>query len=317
MEAPQPQAAAPAPAPEPAPDPASASAPAQNLDDFMPDMSELTRLSQTYGVEMPQTGEADGGIPFGGGADNAFVRDFAERPQYERTLEEIERDERRAAAGYVDPVRRERLRNEFRARSANGVHIDPSANADWRIHGMETSRYAQQPGMGYPNGYPDYGSQYVQPLSDEPDYVQSGQQAAPVAPASAPAIPPSSLARFISQSTGFSVFTIITAGINLLWSIIYMITGTARGMEFSSAERAMALQGQMNYTLTFQSPMLGPLKFFMYLLPLLAVAWAITFKVTDSKGFGYNRKTIIAFLCLVAFSMVITVIDIATMHLIG
>ena len=297
----------------------------ESFEEILPDACELARLSQTYGVELQQPAANEGGISFGGGAQNAFVREFAEKPQYERTLEEIEREERSIAEGYVDPVRRERLRNEFRVRSANSVHIDGTADPDWRIGGVENSQRVAQTGAGYPTGDLPFNSMYVQPLSDESPVQQVPGQQIPLqqdpyapAPAVLPPLPPESgLNRLISQNTGFSVFTIVTAAINLLWAILYIVTCTARGMEFSSAERAMALQNQLNYTLTFQSPLLGPLKFFMYLLPLLAVAWAIAFKVTDSKGSAYNKKTVIVFLCIVAFSMLITVFDIASLHLLG
>ncbi len=85
----------------------------------------------------------------------------------------------------------------------------------------------------------------------------------------------------------------------------------------SSTERALQLQGQTSYTLIFESPMLSILKVFMYLLPILAVVWTILFKKTDGKGTYYNRKIVIVFVCLIALTMLFTVIDLTSMHLLA
>ena len=80
-------------------------------------------------------------------------------------------------------------------------------------------------------------------------------------------------------------------------------------------ERTLLLQGQTTYTLYFESPVLGLLKFFMILLVILTLVWLILFKKTDNKGIYYNRKIAIAFVCLIAFTMLLLVIDLTSLHL--
>ena len=70
-------------------------------------------LDQTPAGSAQTENEPEGGISFGGGAQNAYITAFASKPQYERTLEEIELDEKKGNST-VDQDRRARMRAEGR-----------------------------------------------------------------------------------------------------------------------------------------------------------------------------------------------------------
>ncbi len=282
-------------------------------------------------VNAPQPGEENGGISFSGGANNEFITQFAAEPQYDRTLEEIELDEKSPAKSIVDEAARERFRVQARHRreelfgasapaESSGVRIKAQGQADtgWMIGGkvsyVDPLEEEPQPASSVPAAQdaqpekPKGG--YVQPLADE-EYA--GEDAAPdLGP-----IPVTFLERFLSTNKGFAVFSLIMGCVNLLWNVLYVAGLILRTMEFDAAERMLLLQGQRNYTIIFNWPVLPVLKVIMYVLPVLALLWAFLFKRADNKKDYYNKKTVIVLLCLIALAMVFTVIDFTWLHLVA
>ena len=286
------------------------------------------------GEEQPAAAPAPeaqpGGISFGGGADNQFIRKFAADPQYDRTLEEIAIDERKTAGGAAEDARREKIRAQARRRMT-----EHAAQYD--------SPYltGQQPeAQPQPMARPMRRSMFIDPLEEEieaeeaaareayrapeaPYYAPpeaAGPAAAPAAEEEAPAeteAPLSGFAAFLSESKGFSVYSVVVGAVCILYSLLYFFTVMLRSIVLSNTERTLLLQGQTAYTITFTSPFIGLLKVMMYLLPVLFVVWAIVFKRTDGKKYRYNKKTVIALLCLGGAAMLVTVIDLMALHLMG
>ena len=280
-----------------------------------------------------------GGISFGGGANNAYIRQFAAAPRYGRTLEEIEQDEGNASAA-VSEETRERIRASAKRRNpgqdAAGEGLSSAfpnqPSSGWMIGGKVVlvdpldneapaprqaagHAYANE-GLIYPesNGntvvFPPAGGGYVQPI--EEDVSEAPAQETPPQ-----GIPRTGFQRLISTKKNFAVFTVIAGVIHILWNFLYFITLANRNIVMSATESSLISQGQTSYTITFESPLIGVLKFFMFLLPVFAVVWALLFKKADSKKYYYNKKTVIFFLCLIALAMLIAVIDLTALHLLG
>ena len=300
-------------------------------------------------TQEPNTEEAEektipaGGISFGGGADNEYIKAFASKPKYNRTLEEIELDEKKGAGTVNEDVRArvraeaKRHKEEFEAQQAAILSQTKAAAAPESAPAPETAeedayaRYqrlmqasdtaADTPTLRTAAAVPSGGRiSLIDPLEEETEYTDEiGEDTLDeeeIVP-EGPQIPESKFRRLFSASKGFSVFTLIAAIFNILWDILYVVAGIIRSVMMSSTERTLQLQGQTSYTLIFESPMLSILKVFMYLLPILAVVWTILFKKTDSKGTYYNRKIVIVFVCLIALTMLFTVIDLTSMHLLA
>ena len=277
------------------------------------------------------------GISFGGGANNDYIRRFAESPQYGRTLEEIEQDEMISAG--VSEETRERYRAQAKRRMAEtesaGVRLPQSApkqqaNPGWRIGGkvvlvdplddeLPTSPRqapAQEP-LVYPEpageapAVPQQPYGYVQPIAEEEAAEAPAEEAPPQS------VPKTGFQRLFSTKKNFAVFTVIAGAINILWEFLYFVTLANRSIVMSATESTLISQGQTSYTIIFESPMIGLLKFFMFLLPLFAVIWAILFKKADAKKYYYNRKIVIFFLCLIALAMIVAVVDLTALHLLG
>ncbi len=289
--------------------------------------------------------EPEGGISFGGGADNPYVKQFAASPRYARTLDEIEEDEQSADGGVSDEMR-ERYRAAAKRRMAEG-EADPirtapvsprqQPGAGWRIGGKVvlvdplddelTGAPAPQAApaadpLVYPEAddgtavYPPPQPGYAAPGYAAPAYPEAPQ--APYVPEGAGyTVPITTLDRLISTKKGFKVFTLIAGILNILWDFMYVMTVANRELVMGATESTLRSQGQTSYTITFESPLIGLLKVVMYLLPVLAVVWAILFKRADSQKYYYNKKIVIAVLCLIALAMFITVIDLTALHLLG
>ena len=283
--------------------------------------------------------EPEGGISFGGGADNPYIKQFAASPKYSRTLDEIEEDEQSAAGGVTDEMR-ERYRASAKRRMAEG-EADPVRSAPvsprqqpasgWMIGGkvvLVDPLDDELPGAPAPQSFQTGDPLvYPEPEKDAAVYPPQPGEAAPVsgeAPA-APYVPEGAgytvpftgLQRLISTKKAFTVFTLITGILNILWDFLYFVTVANRELVMGATESSLRSQGQTSYTITFESPLIGLLKVVMYLLPVLAVVWAILFKRADSQKYFYNKKTVIVMLCLIALAMFLTVIDLTALHLLG
>ena len=278
-----------------------------------------------------------GGISFGGGADNEYIKAFATKPKYNRTLEEIELDEKKGAGAVNEDIRArvradaKRHKEEFEAQQAAILSQTKPASAPEPAPAVaDEDAYARYQRI-MQSGAADTGSpeprtasagrfSLIDPLEEETEYADADGEDTlaeeDIVP-EGPQIPESKFRRLFSASKGFSVFTLIAAIFNILWDILYVVAGITRSVMMSNTELALQAQGQTSYTLIFESPMLSILKVFMYLLPILAVVWTILFKKTDGKGTYYNRKIVIVFVCLIALTMLFTVIDLTSMHLLA
>ena len=289
-------------------------------------------LDQTPAGSAPAENEPEGGISFGGGAQNAYITAFASKPQYERTLEEIELDEKKGNST-VDQDRRARMRaeakrhqEEFAAQQiailsgTKPIERDDDIPSPHKYADTRTDKTAVLPDM---RSVPQNNGRIslIDPLEDDvpydadPDAVNADGEYADDEASEEAQAPRSAFRRIFSDSKGFSVFTLIAGILSIVCDIMYISGAITRNVMMADMERTLLLQGQTSYTLIFESPMLGLLKFFMILLVILTLVWLILFKKTDNKGIYYNRKIAIAFICLIAFTMLLLVIDLTSLHL--
>ena len=299
----------------------------------MEEFNEMNREQTPDGFAQTESA-TEGGISFSGGADNAYIKAFASKPQYDRTLEEIEMDEKNGT-GTVDMDRRARVRAEAKRHqeefAAQQVAIlsetkpisrddNDDIPAPYKYADPLADRTTVLPDM---RGVPQSGGRIslIDPLEDDVPYdadpdalTEDGEYADDEAEQESQA-PRSAFRRIFSDSKGFSVFTLIAGIIAAFCDIMYIIGGISRSVMMANAERTLLLQGQTAYTLYFESPMLGFVKFLLILLLIFTVIWMILFKKTDNKGIYYNRKTVIVFVCLIAFTMLLLVIDLTSLHL--
>lgn len=276
--------------------------------------------------------EAEGGISFSGGAQNAYITAFASKPQYDRTLEEIELDEKNGT-GAVDQDRRARMRaeakrhqEEFAAQQVailsetKPIERDDDIPSSYKYADTRTDKTAVLPDM---RSVPQSGGRIslIDPLEDDvpydadPDDVNADGEYADDEASEEAQVPRSAFRRIFSDSKGFSVFTLIAGILSIVCDIMYVSGLITRNVMMANMERTLLLQGQTSYTLIFEWSTLGLLKFLMILLLIFTLIWLILFKRTDNKGIYYNRKIAIAFVCLIAFTMLLLVIDLTSLHL--
>ena len=308
-------------------------------------MPENTQdIPQTPAQETPDTAsapqpETEGGISFGGGANNPYIKEFAASPRYARTLDQIEEAEQGADGGVSDEMR-ERYRASAKRRMSEGepdairtAPVSPRQQpaSGWMIGGKvvlvdplddETSGdAAPQPAYAQESlVYPDSADQTAVYPPQPGKAVPGSEETAPapyVPEGAGYTVPITALQRLISTKKGFTVFTLITGILNILWDFLYFVTVANRELVMGATESSLRSQGQTSYTITFESPLIGLLKVVMYLLPVFAVVWAILFKKADSRQYYYNKTTVIVMLCLIALAMFITVIDLTALHLLG
>ena len=329
---------------------------AEDIAEAAGEAAEAAEAVREAAPEAPKPAEAaakkaGGAISFGGGANNAFIREFAETPRYKRTLEEIEEEEKlRAESGYPESRRPYRTGSgERRAASAFSEKDVPEKddvfNADWSFSNDYTRPIdAGTLKASQRSAARGQRNSFVMPLSD----MEDGELYAPEEPqpedeeTPPPYVPVFSndrkgrkarkkymkeqkqlakqqkvtrFSRAFSQSRGFGVLMLITMLLNAGFAFGYMITHVARTSLFTSAETAMAAQNVTVYSVTFESPLTGLLKIVMYLLPVFDLIWTFKFRKTDKKAVGYNRKTVIVCLCLIALGLAVAIFDIAAAHL--
>ena len=289
-------------------------------------------LDQAHASSAQAENETEGGISFSGGAQNAYITAFASKPQYDRTLEEIELDEKNGNST-VDQDRRARMRAEARRHqeefAAQQVAIlsetkpierDDDIPSAYTYAGARTDKTAVLPDM---RSVPQSGGRIslIDPLEDDvpydadPDAVDADGEYADDEANEEAQVPRSAFRRIFSDSKGFSVFTLIAGILSIVCDIMYITGAISREIMMADMERTLLLQGQTTYKLYFESDALGLLKFFMILLVIFTLIWLILFKKTDNKGIYYNRKIVIAFVCLIAFTMLLLVIDLTSLHL--
>lgn len=264
-----------------------------------------------------------GGISFSGGKDNEFIKKYAASPQIDRTIEDIEKDELKVAEKQAEirernAQRREKSKNKENRRFAFGENkVIP-----------EASKPASNPSKENPSDSEELKEQ-PDNISADPPLKKKLTRADLIIPISDDDIkdeaPPSTpeekkqlsrFARIFSESKGFSVFTLITGMILVIWNVLYIVTAIMRDILFTNAVNTMLAQGQINYTAVFSSPALSVLKFMAYIIPILILAWIFSFKKSDGKNKLYNKKTMIIIMCLIAFSAVVAVFDVASAHLV-
>ena len=120
----------------------------------------------------------------------------------------------------------------------------------------------------------------------------------------------------LGTSKSVSVLTILNLVLYGGWLILYFVCTIIRETVFNSTQARMASQGQMQYTITFSSPIISFLKIMIYLLPVLAIVWAIFISRKDKKNIICDKKLIIVALCVVVAAAFVAFIDIGSVGLI-
>ncbi|MBQ7638627.1 MAG: hypothetical protein IJS90_06985 [Clostridia bacterium] len=271
-----------------------------------------------------------GGISFSGGSENAFIKEYASSPKVERTVEEIEREEQKAAEKQArihekNVRRRESLERKKKANPYSSAVMKAEEAAKEPAEEPEAPVGASQDTQKFSFDQELFREESAAAQTASEQRLSRDQLVTPVAedePEEAKADAPeekkplSKFRRAFSSSKGFSVYSLITGIILAGWNILYIVTVYTREALFNQAVKAMAAQGTTDYTVQFSSPALTILKLIAYFIPAVVLAWGIVFKVTDGKNHSYNKKTIIAIMCLIAVACIIAVFDIAKAHLV-
>lgn len=113
-----------------------------------------------------------------------------------------------------------------------------------------------------------------------------------------------------------TVLTLVNFSVYGAWLIIYIVCTFIRASLFTQAQTRMAMQGQYQYTITVSSPVFAVLRVVLYILPVLALAWAIVVNREDKKAVICDKKVLIATLAVVISAAFTAFIDIGKMGLI-
>ena len=271
-----------------------------------------------------------GGISFGGGSENEYVREF-----------ERQRDSALNSGGTYDLIREEIL--SIRPRGAGAPENEEDVPAPSFVPAGKTvpsspapaSGETAQQGFRLPENLQPYlhaaeqrknvpQEKREQAAVTEPENGNNGfsfsydeETPAPENPSEEedPSASPGRFASVFSEDRFLSVSLLIAGIVSLLFSVVHIVVYGIRASMFSNSEALMAARGIASYTLNFSSPVLGFLKFLLFLVPIGAVLFTVALKLADGKGLGYNKKTVIAVLSVVLFAGVMAALDVAVTHL--
>ena len=298
-------------------------------------MEEVTKMSA-------ENQGGVGGISFGGGTDNEYVREF-----------ERQRENAQNSGGTYDFIREEilsikpknvdiPLSSPYRDTSFEDLFAEPAssqrpaypqtaapdgpseAGQGFRLpDSIQSFYYASEIRAGAPVSQPGAQTQAfvpVRPAQQEHGFTFRPEEGvdvgAPAAPEPAPEEPKTGKFRqFFSEDRFLSVSMLLSGIASALFSVLHFVTYFIRAYMFSNSEKLMAARSIASYTLSFSSPMLGLLKFLLFLVPVFAVLFTVALKKADGKDKAYNKKTVIAVLALILFAGLMTAVDVAATHL--
>ncbi len=118
------------------------------------------------------------------------------------------------------------------------------------------------------------------------------------------------------DSRALFILSLVNFLIYAVWFVAYIVCLMLRASAFSSAQASMAISGQTNYTVEVTSPFFGVLRFFIYLLPVLLLAWLVALLVADKKKKDLcDSKIIVAVFGIDTVCAVMTALDIFSAHM--
>lgn len=114
-----------------------------------------------------------------------------------------------------------------------------------------------------------------------------------------------------------NVMTAFCIAVGIVWTVIYIVCVVCRDSMMSQAVADLAQRGAEEYRLVISSPMFTALKFFMMLLPVTSILWAVSTVRADKKGklICEKRLLFVALACIAVASFT-AVIDLAKVHMI-
>ena len=114
-----------------------------------------------------------------------------------------------------------------------------------------------------------------------------------------------------------NVMTALCIAVGIVWTVIYIVCVVCRDSMMSQAVADLAQRGAEEYRLVISSPMFTVLKFFMMLLPVTSILWAVSTVRADKKGklICEKRLLFVALACIAVASFT-AVIDLAKVHMI-
>lgn len=120
----------------------------------------------------------------------------------------------------------------------------------------------------------------------------------------------------LGTSKPTAVLTLVNLIVYGVWLVLYIICTMIRASLFDQAQSQMMMQGQYQYTVTVSSPLFTVLKVILYMLPVLALAWAVVLNREDKKAVICDKKLIIATLAVIGVAAFTAFIDIGKIGLI-
>lgn len=114
-----------------------------------------------------------------------------------------------------------------------------------------------------------------------------------------------------------NVMTVLCIVTGVVWTVTYFVCVICRDSMMSQAVADLAQKGAEEYRLVISSPMFTVLKFFMTLLPLTSILWAVSTVTADKKGrLLCEKKLLFTALACIAVASFTAVIDLAKVHMI-
>ncbi len=116
-----------------------------------------------------------------------------------------------------------------------------------------------------------------------------------------------------SENAFLTTTTLILGGICVAFTVVFAITLFMRDMMFSNV-LALPITG-MNVTYTFKSALMPLLKVLLYLVPFAAIFFGAALIVTDRLGQHYGKKMLVVIVILLLIAVGCTAFDMSYSHL--
>ena len=115
----------------------------------------------------------------------------------------------------------------------------------------------------------------------------------------------------------YSIATFVCGALCVLWSLLFVIMLLDRRISLDQASFAMAQQGRLNYTVEYQSGMLGVLRFLFGAVVASAAVWSVSAVVSDrGRYLPGSRAVLIAVLCALSLTGALALFDLGTANLV-
>ncbi len=285
----------------------------------------------------PSNHPQSGGIAFGGGTGNDFVREFEEardaalesgntdgmireeilsiRPHgteaksEEFVLPDFDPDvkpDEPQPTGDV-PMNDPSAKQDNTERPYTGFRL-PEDIASFAFLGASAARAAESSDVSAPvPAMPSDGDFLFDPAAEEPEGELPDDEEEEEDEK------PRGFKGLFSENAFLTTTTLILGGICAAFTVVFIVTLFMRDMMFSNV-LALPLTG-LNVTYTFKSALMPLLKVLLYLVPFAAIFFGAALIVTDKLGQHYGKKMLVVIVILLLIAVGCTAFDMSYSHL--